>query len=379
MNKQILAVVILIIAVSVYYSGCTGKSAGTSTSVPTPSSTVAAAPDFTKLNPACFHASSSNPILGANSQFSGADWNDPSVIKVGNQYVMYATSDHNFDFNIGVYRLVSSDSQNWSLSPTTPVLQANSDTTAWDARAVETPSVVYFNGKYHLFYIGYPLLIGSHTVTYADSYAYKIGHAVSDDGITWTRDSSYILAPTNPDTPTAATNPDVAGGLPFNQYVVGEPAPVVFQNKIYLYFTAIGANASVNNRLQVIGVMTSSDGSTWSAPQSVLIPDQTVYPSSNWQGYSTPSAIVLDGKVHLFFDVAQRSPWRQLKITHASSADGLSGWTLDATPIFSNTDFAWTSNEIRSPAALLDGTTLKLWFAGDNSSVLGIGSASCSL
>lgn len=277
---------------------------------------------------------------------------------------MYATTDNNFDFNIAVYRLISSNGVNWSLSPSTPVFEADPSGVAWDHRAVETPSVVYFNNQYHMFYTGYP-------TTHTDFYSYKIGHATSSDGITWSRDASYIVAPNDPYNSTP--------NLSFNQWISAEPAAVIFQNKIYLYFSAVGANSGVGTTLQVIGLTTSTDGISWTTPQSVMEPSQLIYPRATWLGFSTPTAVVLDGKMHLFFDVVQASPWKQLKLHHAVSNNGVNGWTQDNTAIFSNSSFTWTSNEIRSPSLLLDGTTLYMWFAGDNSSVLGIGQSSCNL
>lgn len=323
-----------------------------------------ASPDFSKLNPGCFIANTTNPVLTRDTLLSGSDWNDPTILKVNDQYIMYASSDQNFNYDIAIYRLLSQDGSSWSLNPSTPVFSASTNSGAWDHRAVETPSVVFFNEQYHLFYTAYPL-------THTDSYSYKIGHATSNDGINWTRDANFIVAPNDP------TN--MTPNLTFNQWITAEPAAVVFQNKIYLYFTAVGANLSVGTTLQVIGLTTSSDGQNWSTPQSVLSPDQTIYPRSTWLGYSTPNAVVLNNQVHLFFDVVQASPWKQLKLHHAYSSDGVSNWTHDTASIFSNSDFSWTSNEIRSPSILLDGTKLHLWFAGDNGATLGIGSATCQL
>ena len=148
--------------------------------------------------------------------------------------------------------------------------------------------------------------------------------------------------------------------------------------RLYLYFTAVGANSVLGTTLQVIG-LTTWDGTIWSAPQSVLEPDQALYPRMTWIGYSTPMAAVLNGQMHLFFDVVQDMPWEQLRIHHASSADGITGWTHDSSAIFSQSDFTWTSTQIRSPSALLDGTSLFLWFAGDDASTLGIGASKCVL
>jgi predicted GH43/DUF377 family glycosyl hydrolase len=319
--------------------------------------------DITKITPGCFQPSVNNPILTSGSLLPGADWNDPSVLKVGTEYVMYASSDQSFDFNIKIYRLKSPDGVNWTLNPSTPVFQANPVASAWDHRAVETPTVIIFQNKYHMFYTGY-------AANYADTSSYRIGHATSADGITWVRDPNFILAPSNP---TGAPN------LDFNQFVVAEPGAVVFKNKIYLYFSAIGANTSVGTTLQVIGLTTSSDGVQWTALKSVLQPSQTTYPRSNWIGYSTPQPVVISNALHLFFDVVQASPWKQLRIHRAVSFDGQTNWISDANPIFTQTSFPWASNEIRSPAPMLDGTVVKLWFGGDNGVALGIGFSQCQL
>lgn len=340
------------------FSACSKKSESGGAIVPP------AAPHFENLTPTCFNTSQATPILTRDQLVTGSDWNDPSVLKVNGQYVMYASSDQNFDFNIAIYRMVSSDGINWALSPSTPVLMADSSPSAWDHRAVETPSVVLFNNQYHMFYTGY-------ASTHTDPNSYKIGHAISADGITWTKDASYIIAPNDPTNNTP--------NLTFNQWISAEPAAVVFNNKIYLYFSAVGANAGVGTTLQVVGLTTSSDGTTWSTPQSVLEPDQNLYPRATWLGYSTPNAVVLNSEMYLFFDVVQASPWKQLRLHYAKSGDGVSQWTQASAAIFSNSSFSWTSNEIRSPSLFLDGTTLKMWFAGDNGTTLGIGYSSCSL
>ncbi|HNX60469.1 MAG TPA: hypothetical protein PKK43_15310, partial [Spirochaetota bacterium] len=127
-------------------------------------------------------------------------------------------------------------------------------------------------------------------------------------------------------------------------------------------------------------------------------PDQTTYPrkpasdGSYWAGFSTPNAIILNGEVHLFFDVAGSyavapSPytetWIQKKLHHARSTDGRTGWIQDASAIRSAEDFTWTIREMRSPSALLDGTLLRLYFSGDTLhhpvQQFGIGVMTCDL
>jgi predicted GH43/DUF377 family glycosyl hydrolase len=342
-------------------AACSG---GGSTSDPAPGPTV----DASKITPACFQGGTT-PELQIGSGFPNADWNDPHVIKVGAEYWLYASSNLGFPPTlpspVQIYRFTSSDASNWTLNPATRVLTVSAG--QWDQGGVETPALVFFGGKYHMFWTGYP-----DPWPNLDALNFKIGHATSADGVTWAKDASFLLGP--------------SGMADFRQYIVGEPGPVVFNDTLYLYFTAVGFDAGVNAGLQTIGVITSSDGISWSAPAQAFKPDQTVYPrASNWVGYSTPNAVVIAGKVHLFFDVANdhgNDTWTQEAIHHASSADGLTGWTQDPAPLRRITDFTWTAREIRSPNALLDGTTLRLHFAGDdlfNAAAWGIGQMTCSL
>jgi hypothetical protein len=346
--------------------------------------------DLSKLTPANF-IGGTTPQLDLSSPVPDWTWNDPHVIKVGNEYWMYASATDNFNYPVRLYRLVSTDGISWILNPSAPILDAGI-AGSWDAGSVETPAVVYFNGKYHLFWTGYFHYPNDPLFAVTEM---RIGHAVSDDGITFTRD------PANPIIVPSGTDADASND--WFAFVVAEPAPVVFNNKIYLYFTAAGADTGadldmgVGASLQVIGLVTSSDGTSWSAPVRVLRPDQSIYPrkpdagNDYWVGYSTPNAIVLNGEMHLFFDVARQydvapapiaETWLQLRLHHARSADGVAGWTQDASPIRLNTDFTWSTREIRSPDAFLDGTTLRLYFAGDSlyfDNKFGIGMMTCDL
>jgi predicted GH43/DUF377 family glycosyl hydrolase len=329
-------------------------------------SPVVAGIDYNKISPDCYVTDAANPILEKGDLLTNATWNDPHVMKVGSQYLMYASADNNFDQDVGIYRLISNDGKSWSLSPNTPVLEKSSGAADWDRKSVETPAVVKFNNKWYLFYTGYP-------VSQSDATSYQIGYATSNDGISWTKQSA-ILSP-------SGVNMD------FHEFIVAEPAPVVFKNKIYLYFTALGANASVGTTLQTIGLITSSDGVNWTAPEKVLEPDQQQYPrNSNWKGYSTPNAIVMDNKVHLYFDVVTDTPFEQVKLHHAVSSNGISAWIQDSQEIFDRSEFSpWADVSLRSPSVVLDGKILRLYFAGNGDTSafpdvpMGIGLASCHL
>ena len=349
----------LLLYSSLALAACGGGGGNSNSGGTTPVVTI----DDSKLVPGCFSASGSNPLLTTGSQFSNANWNDPSVIKVGNSYVMYAAADINFSQDIKIYRLTSTDGDNWTLNPTSAVLSKATGPTDWDRKSVETPSVVFFNGQYHMFYTAYPVSLS----IVSD---YKIGHATSDDGISWTRDTSYLLAPTDP--------LNVVPDLSFDQYLIAEPGAVVFNGKLYVYFTASGADFDLQTTLETIGVISSSDGINWSSPLQVLKPDQTLYPRVTYRGYSTPSAVVINNRMHLFYDVAE-DPFVQTKIHHAVSDDGISNFVQDNQEIFDRNMFSITTSEINGPSPLLDGTQLKLYFAGRVGLDLSIALSNCEL
>jgi hypothetical protein len=197
-------------------------------------------------------------------------------------------------------------------------------------------------------------------VTLSDVTSLRIGHATSPDGITWTKTGQFLA-------------PDGVSGS-FMENMVGEPGVTVLGSTMYLYFTAIGTDAALSNTLQSIGRTSSTNGTTWTTPVQALRPDQTLYPRATYAGFSTPQPTTYDGKILLFYDVAQDSPWTQVLVGNAISVDGLTSWSYNFAPTIGR-DQAWRSREVRSPSALQDNEGLHLWFAGDNGTDLGIGYA----
>ena len=288
-----------------------------------------------------------DPVLPAGHGRERGLWNDPSVLKLGSQYVMYMTSsiDEPFEAPIVPFRAVSSDGIDWQLEPEEPLLHPRGT----PFEKIETPSVVRFNGRYHMYYTGI------YTPGTVPSMA--IGHAVSTDGIHWEDDKQAVL--------TATGNVQE-----WNGYLVAEPGALVRDDLIYVYFTAMGARPSGRPpQLQTIGVVTSRDGVNFDEPRMVLEQSPAYPASQGYVGYSTPSAVVIDGEVHLFHDVARfvengNPQWQQVAIQHAVSRDGITDFRQDDAPLLVRKDLHWTSGEILAPSVLVDGDRLKMWFAG---------------
>jgi sucrose-6-phosphate hydrolase SacC (GH32 family) len=260
---------------------------------------------------------------------------------------MYLTSSAEEPFKPPVltFRAVSSDGVSWRLDPQDPLMRPAGTPFV----SIETPSVVRFRGMYHMYYSGI-MPPGKVPIM-------AIGHATSEDGVSWRTDTQPVLSAT--------------GALEdWDGFLVGEPGAVVYNEKILLYFSAVGARAGGDPpQSQTIGVATSDDGVSFSRPRIALAQSPTYPPEQGFVGYSTPAALVANGGIHLFYDVAHyrrgRNPeWQQVALNHAVSRDGGLTFHQDPAPLFARTDFTWTQGEILAPCVLLDGDRVLMWFGG---------------
>lgn len=285
------------------------------------------------------------PVLQAGSLRDQALWNDPSVLKLDGQYVMYLTTstEKPFEPPILPFRTVSSDGTTWQLSPDTPLLSAEGGPYV----SVETPSVVRFGGQWHMFFTGiYPG--GADTPM-------GIGRATSADGLVW-KVQAWELFLHDP-------------GEPWRSYLVGEPGAVVHNGRLHVYMSAVGGRPGGGPPAQSLALAVSSDGVTFSRPERVLTQSDLYPAEQGFAGYSSPAALSHNGRVHLFFSVAHWLPggnpeWTQIAIHHASSADGVTAFLQDQTALLSYTDRVWTEGEVLAPSPLVEDDEIKLWFGG---------------
>jgi hypothetical protein len=290
-----------------------------------------------------------NPVLPAGSLYPRALWNDPTLLREGDQYVMWMTTSIETPFKppIVPFRAVSDDKgKTWRLDPPTPV--ATPDGTRFVN--IETPTVVKFHGMYHMYFSGiYPD---------AKPTLMAIGHAVSPDGKSWKVSRDPVLSE--------------SGNLQdWNGFMVGEPGAIVRGDEIFVYFSAVGARASgVPPQDQSIGLAVTKDGEHF-GPQLRVLTQASIYPpEKGFAGYSTPSPFELHGRVHLLFDVVlslkgANPDWQQVALHHAYSvSDGRGDFVQDDKPIFTRNSFPWTLGEVIGPSALVDEGKVKMWFGG---------------
>lgn len=289
-----------------------------------------------------------NPVLEFGEGLEGSPWNDPSILKEGDQYIMYTSGaqgglNHPND-SLSVYRWLSDDGYSWSLNPTTPVLESVADT--YYGGGVETPSVVFYQGEYHMYNTVYVV---------NDPYQFKISHATSPDGIEWQIDPEVFFEPSD--------------DLAWMSHIVAEPGVMVKQDTLHIFFTAIGTVG-----YQSIGLLRSIDGTTlMDTTHTVTLPIDVYPDGNNYAGLSTPSPVLIGDTTYLFTDVAQfvfGDNWMQVALHQFKSYGDMNTWYHDTLPIHTRHDFPWSDGnylaEIRCVTPLMDENRLRIWYAGHN-------------
>jgi energy-converting hydrogenase Eha subunit F len=291
---------------------------------------------------------SQTPIVNYGDDIAGVPWNDPCVLKESGQYIMYCSGvegglNHPND-TISIYRRVSNDGYSWTLNPTTPVLEA--DSTTYYRGGVETPSVVFYKGEYHMYNTVY---------TENNAYLFKISHATSPDGLSWTVDPTPVLEPSS--------------NYAWMDTIVAEPGVMIKEDTLYLFYAAGSSLGGFN-----IGLVRSTDGANFLDTTLTATHPTTIYPyADNYQGLSTPSPVLIGDTIYLFTDVAQNvfgNNWKQVALHQFKSYGDINKWYHDSTPIHTRSDFAWTNGnfgaEIFAVTPLLDGNKLRIWYSGYN-------------
>lgn len=205
-----------------------------------------------------------NPIIGVLypslgweiAQNKGVSF--PFVLDVNNILHMWygASGIYNNSIKWRIGYATSAEGETWDKHPL-PVIDADQ---SWERVAgdfgVGNPSVIYENGQYHMFY-------------HADR---DIGHAVSYDGVDWTKD------PENP-----VLSPELNNNQAFDQRRVMDPFVINRNGTYYMYYTGVR-----NDGKWQIGLATSSVLPTV-IPPSVNSPTPTSSPTPSPTETPTPT------------------------------------------------------------------------------------------
>ena len=191
------------------------------------------------------------PTSGTWDQFS---IQFPFVIRENGQYKMWYSSSPQADYNqCKIGYATSPDGINWT-KLAEPVLEAGTE--PWEAGGVMACYVMPVTGGYKIWYTGF-------TTALANGNLY-IGYAISEDGISWQRDTIN-----NP-----VLEPGVTGG--WEGKWVWYPEVLFIDEMYYMWYA--GSNIGFWDRIDV-GLATSSDGIEWTKHQQnpVLSPSQGMW------------------------------------------------------------------------------------------------------
>lgn len=193
-------------------------------------------------------AATTAQFLSFNFPKAGYDY-APSVLRDGNQWVMYHCGYHPGTNSDAIFRSTSSDGRNWSVRAT-PVLTVSAPY-AWDSGHVCDPTVlrnVPIDGTVRPWVMWYTGVIKKDATDLRPG-PNKIGLAVSNDGVTFSR-----LGPVNFTNPLSSSycggNADVWG--------CGQPS-VAFNGSTF----TMSMNECLDSSCDTNRALTSTDGRWW--------------------------------------------------------------------------------------------------------------------
>lgn len=225
----------------------------------------------------------------------------------------------------------------WTRYQGNPVLDRGPEG-SWDSEAVGMGSVLFDGSIYHMWYAG------------NDGSNFSIGHATSEDGISWEKD------PLNPVLETGES------GSWDDTQVFPAAGSVVFDGAIYhLWFGGVKVNGAY-----AIGHATSLDGIIWTKDVSNPVMDPGA--SNAWDsGGVVPGTVLFDGTTYHAWYSGHSGNFRY-RVGYATSPDGVE-WTRE-TPAQPVLDFGeignWDAEQAWNASVHWDSvaSTYKMWYNG---------------
>lgn len=223
------------------------------------------------------------------------------------------------------------DTWKW-VSNDDPVLEKG-DPGSFEDLGLGFPSVLQIGQVYHMWYAGLSETMGM-----------NMGHATSDDGITWTRD------PMNPVLVKGEENT-------WNSDRVYLPKVLFLDGVFHMWFVGAAAN-------EKLGYATSTDGSTWTVYE--WNPMENIGEISDWDaGELGSGAYYHDGeKFHSWYSGASYGSSR-FKMGCAASADGITWVRESELPVMENGGTgAWDYSRVQPSTLVAEDGLKHIWYSG---------------
>lgn len=277
-------------------------------------------------------------MFGDTSRIGVPHSKDPHVVKFKGRYLMYYSIPPkkgvaNSGWNIGIAQ--SKDLINWDKAgEITPAPGAD-----YEKKGLCAPGALVKDGKVHLFY-----------QTYGNLQNDAICHAVSEDGINFTRNiTNPIFRPTGEWNCGRAIDAEVCR----------------FKGKYFLYF----ATRDKDFKIQKLGVATAPSNTSFNREEWTQAADSSIlYPVYPWEGECIEGASIAQkgGKLYMFYAGAYNNAPQQIGV--AESTNGIEWKRLSEEPFLRNgKPGEWNSSESGHPHIFTDtdGRTY-LFYQGNN-------------
>lgn len=279
-------------------------------------------------------------MMFADSSRNGVDFSkDPHVIDFGGRYLMYYSTPPSSDpdspnkgWGIGIAE--SRNLTDWkNIGYINPAAE-------YEAKGLCAPGALVRDGKVHLFY-----------QTYGNWERDAICHAVSDDGINFTRDpSNPIFRPTGEWNAGRAIDAEV----------------FYFNGKYFLYY----ATRDPQMKVQIQGVATASGDTDFSRDSWTQASDRPILkPELDWETNCIEAASIIErnGKLWMFYAGGYNNDPQQVGL--AVSDDGINWKRVSDQPFLRNgAPGQWNHSESGHPHIFDDKRNgrIYLFYQGNN-------------
>ena len=279
---------------------------------------------------------SSSQILGNNE--TGTLF-DPNVIKINNTYMMYVSSRKEKSIMLST----SLDGINWTKLKV--VLKPNK-INKWEEN-INRASILYYNNKYYMYYTG------------QTSKESKIGLAISDDGINFTKyNENPILIP----------DKDYEKSSIMNPYVIYD-----YEEDIFKMWYSAGDIYEPD----VICFATSYDGINFTKQGIVMKPSNKKNTLDSYK-VSVGDVKKIGNNKYIMFYIGY-TKIDKANILFATSNDGINWKKSNKIAIISNSKSGFDKDSVYKPTCVFDelNNTWLMWYNGRNSYNEYIGLATC--
>ena len=267
-------------------------------------------------------------VLFTNEAYSNFA-KDPAVAAFSGRYFLYHSIRYP-DGRFGIGIAESSDLEHWTIVGEIPIKES------YEQNGIAAPGSIVLGDQLHLFY-----------QTYGNGRCDAICHAVSSDGIHFTR---------NPENPVFRPGTDWCSGRAIDADVC------VFNGKLHLYFATRDYEMKIQ---QIGGAWASLDTGFGKKSWHTLADHPLLVPELLWEGecVEAPATIVRNGKVYLFYGGSYNCTPQQIGC--AVSEDGVTFRRLSDEPFLTcGAAGTWNQCESGHPYIFEDQGRIYLFYQG---------------